>query len=73
VLLLLTRSIQHRSNQMIACACRKARPCHATRRYSLIMPPTRVSLRRRYCSRSTGSGSRFNGAACAVPKLAHSH
>ena len=40
-----------------ACACRKPRPGHATRRYSLTRPPARVCLRTRYCSRSTGSGS----------------
>jgi transposase len=45
------------------CACRKPRPRHATRRYSLIRPPTRACLRTRYCSRLTGSGSGFNGAA----------
>src|ERR1039458_9229693 len=39
------------------------RPGHATRRYSLIRPPARVCLRTRYCSRSTGSGSGFSGAA----------
>src|ERR1039457_755636 len=44
-----------------ACACRKPDPCHATRRYSLIRPPTRVCLRTRYWSRSTGSGSGFSG------------
>jgi hypothetical protein len=47
----------------IGCGCRKPRPCHATRRYSLIRPPTRVCLRTRCCSRSTGSGSGFSGAA----------
>src|ERR1017187_6961080 len=47
------------------CTCREPRPCHATRRYSLIMPSTRVSLRRRYWSRSTGSGSGFSGAAAS--------
>jgi putative transposase len=41
----------------------KPRPRHATRRYSLIRPPARVCLRTRYCSRSTGSGSGFSGAA----------
>jgi len=46
-----------------ACACRKVRPGHATRRYSLIRPPARVCLRTRYCSRSTGSGSGVSGAA----------
>jgi hypothetical protein len=45
------------------CVCRKPRPHHATRRYSLIVPPARVCLRTRYCSRSTGSGSGFSGAA----------
>src|ERR1017187_6769062 len=46
---------------VVTCACRKPRPGHATRRYSLIRPPTRECLRTRYCSRSTGSG--FSGAA----------
>jgi hypothetical protein len=46
-----------------ACACRKPRPGHATRRYSLTRPPTRVCRRTRYWSRSTGSGSGFSGAA----------
>ena len=45
------------------CACRKPRPCHATRRYSLIRPPTPACFRTRYWSRSTGSGSGFSGAA----------
>src|ERR1035441_7946960 len=45
------------------CACRKPRPGHATRRYSLIRPPARVCRRTRYWSRSTGSGSGFSGAA----------
>ena len=45
------------------CGCREPRPRHATRRYSLIMPPTRGCLRTRCCSRSTGSGSGFSGAA----------
>jgi hypothetical protein len=52
-----------RGEAPFTCVCREPRPCHATRRYSLIMPPIRVSLRRRYWSRSTGSGSGFNGAA----------
>ena len=46
-----------------ACACRKARPCHATRRYSLIRPPTRACFQTRYWPRSSGSGSGFSGAA----------
>jgi catalase (peroxidase I) len=46
-----------------SCGCREPRPCHATRWYSLIMPPTRECLRTRRCSRSTGSGSGFSGAA----------
>ena len=46
-----------------ACGCREPHPRHATRRYSLIKPPTRACLRTRYCSRSTGSGSGFSGAA----------
>ena len=46
-----------------ACGCREPRPRHATRRYSLTMPPTRGCLRTRCCSRSTGSGSGFSGAA----------
>ena len=45
------------------CGCREPHPRHATRRYSLIRPPTRACLRTRYCSRSTGSGSGFSGAA----------
>ena len=47
----------------IGCACRKPRPRQATRRYSLIVLPARVCLRTRYCSRSTGPGSGFSGAA----------
>jgi hypothetical protein len=47
------------------CACRKSHPGYATRRYSLIMPPTRVCLRTRYCSRTTGCGSGFSGAAAS--------
>ena len=46
-----------------ACGCREAHPRHATRRYSLIRPPTRACLRIRYCPRSIGSGSGFSGAA----------
>ncbi len=53
---------QH-ADSRFACGCRKPRPRQATRRYSLIVPPTRVCLRMRYCSRSTGSGSGFSGAA----------
>jgi hypothetical protein len=53
------------TDPMDPCTCREPRPCHATRRYSLIMPSTRVSLRRRYWSRSTGSGSGFSGAAAS--------
>src|SRR5450755_2200542 len=45
------------------CGCRKPRPGHATRRYSLIRPPTRACFRTRYWSRLTGSGSGFSGAA----------
>jgi putative transposase len=45
------------------CGCREPHPPHATRRYSLIRPPTRACLRTRYCSRSTGPGSGFSGAA----------
>jgi site-specific recombinase XerD len=45
------------------CACRKPHPHHATRRYSLIKPPTHAPFRMRYWSRSTGSGSGFRGAA----------
>ena len=44
------------------CGCPKPRPSHATRRYSLIRPPTRACLRTRYWSRSNGSGSGFSGA-----------
>ena len=47
------------------CECRKRHPCLATRRYSLIVPPTRVCLRTRYCSRSTGLGRGFSGAAAS--------
>src|SRR6266702_5699724 len=47
----------------LACACREPRPRHATRRYSLIMPPMRACLRTRYRLRSTGSGSGFSRAA----------
>jgi hypothetical protein len=46
-----------------SCACRKLRPRHATRRYSLIRPPRRVCFRMRCWSRLTGSGSGFSGAA----------
>jgi hypothetical protein len=42
---------------MPGCECRKPHPCHATRRYSLIVPPARACFRTRYCSRSAGSGS----------------
>ena len=49
------------SNMRYSCGCRKPRPGHATRRYSLIRPPTRACLVTRYCSRSTGSGSGFRG------------
>ena len=45
------------------CGCREPYPRYVTRRYSLIMPPTRACLRTRYCSGSTGSGSGFSGAA----------
>jgi hypothetical protein len=45
------------------CECRELHPCHATRRYSLTMPPTRGFLRTRCCSSWTGSGSGFSGAA----------
>ena len=45
------------------CGCREPHPRHATRRYSLIRPPTRACLRTQYCSRSTGSGSGLSGAA----------
>jgi hypothetical protein len=48
---------------MLACGCREPYPRHATRRYSLIRPPTRAVLRTRYSLRSTGSGSGFSGAA----------
>ncbi len=47
----------------VNCGCRQSHPRHATRRYSLIVPPTRVCLRTRYCSRTTGCGSGFSGAA----------
>ena len=43
------------------CPCRKPRPRHATRRYSLIMPPTRACLRTRYWSRSACWGGGFSG------------
>jgi len=45
------------------CACRKPRPGHATRRYSLIRQAVWVRLRTRYRPRSTGSGRGFSGAA----------
>ncbi len=48
---------------VLACACRKPCPRHATRRYSLIRPPMRACLRTWYCSRSISSGSGFSGAA----------
>ena len=47
------------------CACRKPRPRHATRRYSLIRQPVRVCLRARCRAGSTGSGSGFSGAAAS--------
>jgi hypothetical protein len=50
-------------NALRRCACRKPHPRNATRRYSLIRPPTRACLRTRYCSGSTGSGSGSSGAA----------
>ena len=45
------------------CGCREIHPRYATTRYSLIRPPARACLRTRYCTRSTGSGSGFSGAA----------
>src|SRR5450631_4230789 len=54
--------VTRRRDQVDLCVP-KTRPSHATRRYSLIRPPTRACLRTRYCSRSTGSGSGFSGAA----------
>ena len=48
-----------------ACACRKPRPRHATRRYSLIRQAVQVCLRMRYRARSTGSGRGFSGAAAS--------
>ena len=48
-----------------ACGCRQSHPRHATRRYSLIVPPTRVCLRTRYWPRMTGCGSGFSGAAAS--------
>jgi hypothetical protein len=45
------------------CGCREPHPRHATRRYSLIRPPTRACLRIRCCPRSIGPGSGFSGAA----------
>jgi hypothetical protein len=45
------------------CGCRQSHPRKATRRYSLIVPPTRVCLRTRYCPRMTGCGSGFSAAA----------
>ena len=45
------------------CWCRQSHPRHATRRYSLIMPPVRVCLRTPYWPRMTGRGSGFSGAA----------
>ena len=47
----------------VTCECRKPHPSHAIRWYWLITPPARVCFRTRYCSRSTGSGSGFSGAA----------
>ena len=46
-----------------ACGRPEPHPRYATRRYSLIVPPARARLRRRYCSSSTRSGSGFIGAA----------
>jgi hypothetical protein len=46
--LCLAHSRRFRRKSIPACACRKPRPSHATRRYSLIRPPTRVCLRTRY-------------------------
>jgi hypothetical protein len=45
------------------CACRKHRPRHATRRYSLTRQAVRAYRRTRCWSRSTGSGRGFSGAA----------
>jgi transposase len=45
------------------CECRKPHPSHVIWWYSLIMPSARVCFRTLYCSRSTGSGSGFSGAA----------
>jgi hypothetical protein len=56
--------VLHRNfNATPGCGCREPHPRHATRRYSLIRPPTRACLRTQYRSRSTGSGSGFSGAA----------
>ena len=49
--------------RLVAFGCRSPRPRHASRRYSLIVPPAGVCLRTRYWSRSTGWGSGFTGAA----------
>ena len=47
------------------CACRKPRPRHAIRRYSLIRHVVRACLWTRYRSRSTGTGSGLSGAAAS--------
>jgi DNA-binding IclR family transcriptional regulator len=55
------------------CECRKSHPRYATRRYSRVVPLTRVRLRTRYCSRTTGCGSGASasglrrGATCRAP------
>ena len=58
-----TVSVAVRAMGRLDCGCRKSHPRHATRRYSLIVPPARVCLRTRYCPRMTGCGSGFSGAA----------
>ena len=56
-----------------ACGCREPRPRHATRRYSLIRPPTRACLRRdcnfNRSRRSCGGGRR--GLCPAPPPAGH--
>jgi predicted oxidoreductase len=61
----LIRECENSLRRLNTCACRKPRPRHATRRYSLIRPPTRACFRTRYWSRSIGSGSDFSGAAAS--------
>lgn len=59
----LTMPARHLAELENRCGCRELHPRYTTRRYSLIKPPAAACLRTRYCSRLTGSGSGFSGAA----------